>query len=87
MPHSWDAPSGGEHVDIRERVVVAPAVGVFRPHAIAGLLEPGDEIGVVEALGGEHPVRTPFEGTLVGLLAGPGERLRRGQAVAWLRVA
>jgi hypothetical protein len=32
-------------------------------------------------------VRSPFRGTLMGMLAHPGERLRAGQPVAWLRVA
>jgi hypothetical protein len=77
----------GEHVHVPERVIVAPDVGVFRPHAIAGWLCAGDQIGVLESPGMRVPVECPFEGALVGMLAVPGERLRRGQAVAWLRVA
>jgi hypothetical protein len=33
------------------------------------------------------PVRSPFRGELVGLLAGDGERMRQGEPVAWLRIA
>ena len=33
------------------------------------------------------PVCSPFRGMLIGMLAQPGERLREGQPVAWLRVA
>ena len=36
----------------------------------------GDEIGVVEGPGTSCPVRSPFDGTLMGMLAHPGERLR-----------
>jgi biotin carboxyl carrier protein len=33
------------------------------------------------------PVCSPFRGRLIGMLAHPGERLREGQPIAWLRVA
>jgi biotin carboxyl carrier protein len=79
----------GETLTVSERVVIAPAVGVFRPalHDTGGVLREGDEIGVIEALGTLHPVCTPFDGTFMGMLAHPGERMRAGQPVAWLRVA
>jgi biotin carboxyl carrier protein len=70
-------------------MIVAPSAGVFRPTANepgATLLE-GDVVGVVEGPGTEEPIRSPFEGTLMGMLAHSGERLREGQPVAWLRVA
>ena len=44
-------------------------------------------IGVVEGPGTREPVRSPFAGTVMGVLAHPGERLRFGQPVAWMRVA
>jgi biotin carboxyl carrier protein len=47
----------------------------------------GDIVGVVEGPGTEEPVRSAFAGTVMGLLAHPGERLRIGQPVAWMRVA
>lgn len=90
----------GEHLEVSERVILAPAVGVFRPvvpepetRATNG--EPdgegkrvaeGEVVGVVEARGQAHPVRSAFSGFLVGMLAHPGERVREGQPVAWLRV-
>jgi biotin carboxyl carrier protein len=50
-------------------------------------LSAGDEIGVVEGPGTSCPILSPFGGTLMGMLAHPGERLRSGQPIAWLRVA
>ena len=34
-----------------------------------------------------HEVRSPFRGTIKGVLAVTGERLTRSQPVAWLRTA
>jgi biotin carboxyl carrier protein len=82
--------SSGEALLVPERVIVAPAVGVFRPLTAATddeLVAEGQSIGVVEGPGTTTPVRSPFAGELVGMLAHPGERLREGQPVAWLRVA
>ena len=79
----------GERLAVPERMIVAPAVGVFRPHGVdeGVTVDEGDEIGIVEGPGTRCPVRSPFRGTLMGMLAHPGERLREGQPVAWLRVA
>ena len=83
--------ASGEALLVPERVIVAPAVGVFRPLAgnasNEGELVAGQPIGVVEGPGTATPVRSPFNGRLVGMLAHNGERLREGQPVAWLRVA
>jgi biotin carboxyl carrier protein len=91
-------PVHGEVLAVPERVIVAPAVGVFRPlgeiHDV-DLTETGDgtvvaagqAIGVIEGPGSSTPVRSPFGGFLVGMLARAGERVREGQPVAWLRLA
>jgi biotin carboxyl carrier protein len=47
----------------------------------------GQAIGVIEGPGSSTPVRSPFGGFLVGMLARRGERVREGQPVAWLRLA
>lgn len=87
----------GEVLAVPERVIVAPAVGVFRPLADSDVdltqtgygtaIFAGQAIGVVEGPGSSTPVRSPFGGFLIGMLARRGERVREGQPVAWLRLA
>lgn len=83
-------PLDGEILAVPERVIVAPAVGVFRPldstPGVETVVVAGQAIGVVEGPGASTPVRSPFPGALVGMLARAGERVREGQPVAWLRV-
>lgn len=78
----------GEGLLVPERMIVAPAVGVFRPVELAADadVERGQTVGMVDGPGTSTPVESPFAGRLVGVLAHPGERLREGQPVAWLRV-
>ena len=81
----------GERLAIPERLIVAPASGKFRP--ADGSAPEGDAldaqqvIGFVDGVGHSTPVRSPFKGLLMGLLAHAGERVREGQPVAWLRLA
>jgi biotin carboxyl carrier protein len=78
----------GEGLLVPERMIVAPTVGVFRPVELGEgqNLSEGQTVGMVDGLGTSTPVSSPFAGRLVGMLAHPGERLREGQPVAWLRV-
>jgi biotin carboxyl carrier protein len=82
----------GETLAVLERVIVAPAPGTFRP-VEADEVVPEVQvselqvIGFVEGKGHSTPVRSPFGGRLMGLLAHAGERVREGQPVAWLRCA
>ncbi|MBU3702312.1 MAG: acyltransferase domain-containing protein, partial [Acidimicrobiia bacterium] len=74
----------GEHLFATERMVVSPAAGVFTPSTALApglVLAPGTVLGRV----GEHEVRSPFSGTLVGVLAVDGERVTASQPIAWLR--
>lgn len=76
----------GEHLFAAERLVVSPAAGVFVPAddvAEGQHIERGRVVGHVAG----HEVRSPFRGTVKGLLAVTGERLTRSQPVAWLRTA
>ena len=79
----------GERVAMVERMIVAPGVGVFRPLGIeeGATVSAGEIVGVVEGPGTREPVRSAFTGIVMGFLAHSGERLREGQAVAWMRVA
>ena len=82
----------GEDLMVLERVVVAPARGVFTPAAPTvvtaegELVEAGQAIGTIESSGTATPVVSPFTGFLMGMIAHEGERLREGEPVAWLRV-
>jgi [acyl-carrier-protein] S-malonyltransferase len=76
----------GEHLFAAERLVVSPAAGVFTPAddvAEGQHIERGRVVGHVAG----HEVRSPFRGTVKGLLAVAGERLTRSQPIAWLRTA
>jgi [acyl-carrier-protein] S-malonyltransferase len=76
----------GEHLFAAERLVVSPAAGVFTPAddvAEGQHIERGRVVGHVAG----HEVRSPFHGTVKGLLAVAGERLTRSQPIAWLRTA
>jgi [acyl-carrier-protein] S-malonyltransferase len=86
-PH--DTRLQGERLMVPERMIVAPAVGIFRPAAVdpGSYLEEGVSIGSVDGPGSSISIESPFTGELVGILAFEGERLREGQPVAWLRVA
>ena len=82
----------GETLAVPERVIVAPAPGTFRPVApdevvLEVQVSELQVIGFVEGRGHSTPVRSPFGGRLMGLLAHAGERVREGQPVAWLRCA
>ncbi len=83
--------SHGEELRVPERVIVAPALGVFRPALPAEngngrhVVNEGQVIGVVQCGSRAVAVQSPFTGLLMGMLADPGERVREGQPVAWLR--
>ena len=78
----------GEFLVVAERVIVSPTAGRFAPAA-----EPpdevhvGTEVGEVVVGGDRIPVRSAFAGRWMGALADPGERVRDGQALAWVRLA
>lgn len=78
----------GEGLLVPERMIVAPTVGTFRAVALdeTGPVTVGQTVGMVDGPGTSTPVDSPFTGDLVGMLVHPGERLREGQPIAWLRV-
>lgn len=60
--------------------------GAAIPMVEGQLVTEGQVVGVVKGSGETLPVRSAFTGFLMGMLAHPGERVREGQPVAWLRV-
>jgi biotin carboxyl carrier protein len=83
----------GEQLLVLERVIVAPAGGVFRPAppqtvtADGEVVYAGQVVGVIEMNGDETPVTSAFTGFFMGHMAHDGERVRQDQPVAWLRTS
>lgn len=77
-------PPVGEHLFVSERLVVSPVSGVFSP--LEGIAA-GTQITSGEVVGrvGGEDVRSPFTGTLMGVIAIQGERVDASQPIAWLR--
>ena len=75
-------PLAGETLAVAERMIVAPGVGIFRPHDV-GRRRRAARRRRDRRRGGAGHARarccSPFGGTLMGMLAHPGERLRSGQ--------
>ena len=81
-----------EDLHVPERLIAAPAAGVFHaapPETVTTegeIVEVGQVLGSIEAMGESVPVTSPHTGFLMGLLALPGERVRSAQPLAWVRV-
>jgi biotin carboxyl carrier protein len=81
----------GERLDVLERVVVSPATGRFTavpPQTVTTegeIVRRGQLVGIIDGPGGTVSIESPFTGFLMGILALPGERVREGEPVAWLR--
>jgi biotin carboxyl carrier protein len=88
FPAIDDPADHGEHLHVFERVVISPCAGVFEPvTAAVASQSPGARIEVGTVLGrvSRRDVCSPFAGRFMSMLALPGERVRPGQPVAWLR--
>ena len=83
-PARASASMEGEHLFATERLVVSPAAGIF---AASEGIDAGAVVGVGHLVGrvGDHEVRSPFAGELMGVLALDGERVTASQPIAWLR--
>jgi biotin carboxyl carrier protein len=81
-----------EEVHVPERLIAAPAAGVFRtapPDVVTAegeIVHIGQVVGSIEVTGGSVTVTSAHTGFLMGLLALPGERVRAEQPLAWVRV-
>lgn len=87
-----DSSALAEDIHILERIVAAPASGVFTllpPDVVTSegeIVQEGQALGAIQRNAGEVAVVSAHTGFLMGLLAMPGERVRDGQPLAWLRV-
>ncbi len=78
----------GETVEVPERVIVSPSSGVFVPAESGGHVDEGAVIGHVHRTGSDRvPVRSPFRGQLVQVVAREGERVFVHDRIAWMRAA
>lgn len=81
----------GDYFEVDERLVLAPALGVVRwldPEVVTTegeVVAEGQIIAMIESSGESVEVRSAFGGFMMGLLVVAGERVRKGQPVAWLR--
>ena len=81
-----------EDLHVPERLIAAPAAGVFTllpPDVITSegeIVQAGQAMGYIERNAEQVTVVSPHTGFLMGLLALPGERVRDGQPLAWVRV-
>ena len=77
------APMEGEHLFVRERMVVSPSAGLFTPQST---IHKGSviDVGTVLGIAGTAEVRSPFKGIVMGMLALDGERVTQSQPIAWL---
>jgi [acyl-carrier-protein] S-malonyltransferase len=85
--HAWRIEHQGEHLYMSERMVVSPCAGVFEPADVAVPDAAVVEVGALLGRVADEDVRTPFAGQIMGMLAMPGERVQRGQPIAWLRAS
>ena len=84
-PDAGDCEDQGEQLHVPERVVISPCAGVFEPTISAVTAGTRIEIGTIVGRVSRRDVHSLFAGRLMAMLALPGERMRAGQPVAWLR--
>lgn len=81
-----------EDLTVPERIVCAPAAGVFRPApptnvtAEGEIVYAGQVVGSIEGTDAPAEVVSPFTGFFMGMLAHAGERVRAAQPILWVRV-
>jgi biotin carboxyl carrier protein len=90
-PASHDSVAAPEVMVIPERVVVSPCSGRFLPLPAETFtsegewVEPGQAIAEVHRGPSRVEVRSPFRGWVMGMLALPGQPVREGEALFWVR--
>ncbi len=82
--------AASEVTHIRERVIVAPCTGRFRPLPAEVFttegewVEAGQAVAEVAVAGNTVSVASPFRGWMMGMLALPGQPVHQGQALFWV---
>ncbi|HEX2049211.1 MAG TPA: biotin/lipoyl-containing protein [Actinomycetota bacterium] len=93
MPDDTITIDEGISAVLRERIVVAPARGRYVPlddataPAPGEWVEAGDVVGEIASERGPVPVRSPFSGWLMGVLALRGQPVAVGDALMWIDAA
>jgi biotin carboxyl carrier protein len=81
----------GEEVPLRERLVVAPCPGRFRPLPPEIFTSEGEWVVADQTVAEIHtgrevvPVRSNFEGWMMGMLVVPGQPVFTGEGLFWIR--
>ena len=79
-----------EVTHMRERVIVAPCSGRFRPlppevfTTEGEWVEPGQAIAEITSGSANVTVTSAFRGWMMGMLALPGQPVHEGQALFWV---
>ncbi len=90
--HHMHEAVAAEDLVVPERVVCAPAAGVFHPAPPATVTTEGEVVyagqvvGSVDNTGSSVDIVSPFTGLFMGMLARDGERVRAAQPILWVRV-
>lgn len=85
------APDHVAFVELRERLVVSPCNGRFRPLPPETVTTEGEWVRRGQILARvddgmqERPVESLFEGWLMGMLALPGQPVGKGDVLFWIR--
>lgn len=80
-----------ETVALAERLVVAPTGGRFEPQppeiftTEGEWVEPGQVVAVISNGPRRAEVRTAFRGWMMGMLCRPGQPVKPGDALFWIR--
>ena len=84
--HGWE--EAGDYLGVVERLIISPSPGRFEPVTVhESIVEAGQVVGQVVRSDERIEVKSSQRGTFMGHLADDGERVRDGQAVAWIRAA
>lgn len=80
-----------ETTSIRERIIVAPTGGRFVPlppeefTSEGEWIEEGQALAEIATGASRQPVRSPFTGWVMGMLAMSGQPVHQGEALFWVR--